>query len=158
MKQDRFLLGILIGIGVVAALAVALFFIRKGDVSYGSEDTPEGVVRNYILALQNQDFERAYQYLSEGEDKPDLLTFQTNLLASGGEIERVALEIGSGNESGNRAVIGLTVIHPGNGLFGDEWRETQSALLIQTPEGEWKIASMPYPLWFYSWYNTEVKP
>ncbi len=158
MKQDRFLLGILIGIGVLAALAVALFFIRKGDQSYGSEDTPEGVARNYILALQNQDFERAYQYLAEGEDRPDLTTFQSNLLASGVEIERVAVELGSAKVSGDRAVVGITVVHPGNGLFGDVWREVQSAVMLRTPEGEWKIASMPYPFWFYSWYNPEVKP
>ena len=31
MKQDRFLLGILIGIGALVILALALFFIRKDD-------------------------------------------------------------------------------------------------------------------------------
>jgi len=158
MKQDRVLVGILIGIGLLAALAVGIFFLRKGDQGYGSEDTAEGVVRNYILALQNQDYDKAYEYLADEKDRPDITTFQTNLLASGVEIQRVAVEIGDVNSSGDRSLVGLTLVHPGNGLFGDVWRETQSAILLRSSQGEWKVVSMPYPFWFSNWYYPTVKP
>jgi len=43
MKQDKFLTGILIGIGALILLALALFFLRKdGRNNYVAEDTPEG--------------------------------------------------------------------------------------------------------------------
>jgi len=65
MKQDRFLLGILIFIGLLVIAALALFFIRQDSQVYVADDTPEGVTRNYALALQKQDFQRAYDYLAE---------------------------------------------------------------------------------------------
>jgi hypothetical protein len=51
MKQDRFLLGIVIGIAVIALAAVAVFLVRQPAMDYGSEDTPEGVLQNYALSL-----------------------------------------------------------------------------------------------------------
>ncbi len=49
MKQDRFLTGILIGIGVLVVVALALFFARQGKQTYMAGDTPEAVVFNYAL-------------------------------------------------------------------------------------------------------------
>ena len=49
MKQDRFLTGILIGIGVLIIAALAVFFTRKDSQTYVADDTPEGVVHNYVL-------------------------------------------------------------------------------------------------------------
>jgi hypothetical protein len=40
MKQDRFLTGILVGIAVLVVVALAVFFIRKDNQSYVSEDVP----------------------------------------------------------------------------------------------------------------------
>ena len=56
MKQDRFLTGILIGIGVLIVIALAVFFTRKDSQTYVSEDAPEGVVHNYVLAVLNKDY------------------------------------------------------------------------------------------------------
>ncbi|HEX7555256.1 MAG TPA: hypothetical protein VF338_01435, partial [Leptolinea sp.] len=75
MKQDRFLVGILIGIGVLVIVALSLFFIRRGAFQYTDDTTPEGTIRNYMLALQKRDFEKAYSYLAEGEFKPDFNAF-----------------------------------------------------------------------------------
>ena len=72
MKQDRFLVGILIFIGVLVVVALALFFIRQDNQVYVADDTPDNIVRNYALALQKQDFQRAYTYLADNR-------WQTNL-------------------------------------------------------------------------------
>ena len=60
MKQDRFLTGILIGIGVLVVVALAVFFSRKDAQTYVPDDTPEGVVYNYVLAVLNKDYEKAF--------------------------------------------------------------------------------------------------
>ena len=51
MKQDRFLTGILIGIAVLVVIALAVFFLRQDNLVYAAEDTPAGVVQNYVVAL-----------------------------------------------------------------------------------------------------------
>jgi len=56
MGKDRFLLGILLAIAALALLAVILFLTRQsGQQGYVADDTPEGVLRNYVLALENKD-------------------------------------------------------------------------------------------------------
>ena len=51
MKQDRFLTGILIGIGLLVVVALAVFFTRKDSQTYIPDTTPDGVVHNYVVAL-----------------------------------------------------------------------------------------------------------
>jgi hypothetical protein len=65
MKQDRFLTGIIIGIAVLVVLALAVFFTRSDTQTYVSEDAPEGVVHNYVVAVLNKDYEKAYGYLAD---------------------------------------------------------------------------------------------
>ena len=56
MKNDRFLLGILIGIGLLVALALGLYFLRQEQPAYVNDETPEGVVHNYVTAVQLGDY------------------------------------------------------------------------------------------------------
>ncbi|HSL44070.1 MAG TPA: hypothetical protein VK897_11605, partial [Anaerolineales bacterium] len=70
MKQDRFLTGILVGIAILVVVALAVFFLRRDNQSYVSEDVPEGVVHNYVLAVINGDYQKAYGYLADLDNKP----------------------------------------------------------------------------------------
>jgi len=49
-SSDRFLIVIIIGIVLLAGGAFALTLTRP-EPTYRSEDTPEGVATNYLLAL-----------------------------------------------------------------------------------------------------------
>lgn len=149
MKQDRFLLAILIGIGILVALALVLFFLRRGNQDYGAEETPAGVVHNYLLALQNQDYERAYAYLGDTVEKPDFEQFQSDLWQLDQEIARVAVQIGDQNRAGNRVTLELTLIHPGNGVLADTWTERSAAVVVQDASGMWKIIKLPFPFLVY---------
>jgi hypothetical protein len=61
---------------LLAAVALALA-ARQPEPTYQAEDTPAAVAHNYLLALQQQDFARAYSYLSPelSDYPPDLETF-----------------------------------------------------------------------------------
>ena len=73
MKQDRGLLIILSVIAILIVVSLVLFFIRQDDQqTYQPEHTPEGVVHNYVLALHQGDFQRAYGYLQDTDEKPTL--------------------------------------------------------------------------------------
>jgi hypothetical protein len=59
---DKVLIGIVVGI--VLLIVVALVAVLLRPEIYQAENTPKGVAHNYLLALQKQDYERAYGYLS----------------------------------------------------------------------------------------------
>lgn len=62
-SPDKFLIGILVGVVVLLVTVFGVILTRPAD-EYQAEDTPEGVAHNYLLALQNEDYQRAYSYLS----------------------------------------------------------------------------------------------
>jgi hypothetical protein len=154
--RDRFLLIVLLVIAALAALAVGLFFLRQGQQDYVSDDTPQGVVRNYVLALEKKDFQRAYGYLRAGQGKPDFERFRQDLLARQLDISSAAVRIGETQPSGDDVLVALVVIRSGGGPFGDVYRESSSAVLARDEAGAWKIASMPYPYWGWDWYNPQL--
>jgi hypothetical protein len=61
---DRLLIVIVGGVVLLVGVVIAVALLRSGEVSYQPDDAPEGVAHNYLLALQWDDNERAYGYLS----------------------------------------------------------------------------------------------
>jgi hypothetical protein len=57
------LAGIVAGVGLLI-LAVVILTLAQPPAEYKSEETPVGIAYNYLLALQNEDYGRAYGYLS----------------------------------------------------------------------------------------------
>ena len=154
MKQDRFLLGILIFIGVLVIAALALFFIRQDAQVYVSDSSPDGVIRNYVLALQKQDYQRAYGYLAEKENKPTYDTFRHAFLTNQLNISNNALQVGSVQYlGGDEATVSISVLYDGGGPFSQNWGSDDTASLLQQ-DGAWKINYMPYPFFSYEWYQT----
>jgi len=154
MRQDRFLIGILAGIGLLVVLSVTLFFLRRGTLDYGPEDTPAGVTRNYIVALKKGDFDRAYGFLANIENKPDAFAFRQSFQQfQGSEIASTGIEIGDTSMEAARAFVLVSMVHSGNGLFDNVYRDQQSAELV-LQDGMWKIKAAPYPFWNFSWTET----
>lgn len=155
MKTDRFLLFLLIGIGVLVLLAVGLFLARGGaQRAYGDDSSPDGVLRNYIIAVQKQDYARAYAYLSDTtQGKPTLAAFQQSMISMQTEMLRTGVEIGVTQLNDDRtAVISVTLIHNVEGVFSTPYRDLQSVRALRE-QGDWKIAHIPYPYGDYSWYG-----
>ncbi len=158
MKQDRFLTGILIGIGVLVAAALAVFFARQNTQTYLAEDTPEGVVHNYVLALINKDYERAYGYLADLEYKPTYEEFRRPFLQGSANPESDSVDIGASYVSGDDATVEVSQIYNTSDPFSPPYRYQQKAVLVRQG-GAWKITSMPlYNFWDYNWYSEPPKP
>ncbi len=157
MKQDRFLTGILIGIGVLVVVALAVFFTRQDTRSYVAEDTPEGVVHNYVLAVLNRDYEKAYGYLADIEYKPTYEEFRRPFLNRYVNPESAAIDIGESEISGDNASVEVAQIYNSGDPFSSGYRDTQRAILIRQ-NGAWKISNLPaYNFWDYSWYSEPPK-
>ena len=158
MKHDRFLLGILVFIALLVAAALTLFFTRQDMQTYGAEDTPEGVIRNYVLALQNRDFERAYGYLADKDNKPTLDAFLQAFLNRQLDISGAAIQIGSVEMIGSdQAMVEVTIVYAATDPFSTGWSSNETALLIEQ-NGAWRISSMPYPYWGWDWYQPTAAP
>ena len=157
MKQDRFLTGILIGIAVLVVMALAVFFIRKDSQSYVSEGTPEGVVHNYVLAVLNGDYQKAYNYLADLEDKPTYEEFRDAFIKGMVNPNNSAVDIGEAEVNNDTASVEVAMIYNPSDPFSTGYRDTQRAILVKQ-DGEWKLSSMPgYYFWEYSWYQEKVK-
>ena len=155
MKLDRFLLAILIGIAVIAAAAVLLFFVRRTNLSYGEDETPAGVLHNYALALYQNDHERAYGYLADLNEKPSFASFQEGISMQLQDLSSVSLSIERVDVNGKQAIAYLSLVRSGR-FFSTSSREQQNANLVLQTDG-WKIASMPYPYFNWAWYQVDVK-
>lgn len=153
MKQDRFLTGILIGIGLLVVIALTVFFTRKDSQTYIAEDTPEGVVHNYVVAILNKDYEKAYGYLADLEHKPTQDAFRQSFLSGGVNPNNAAVDIGSSDVSNEEASVEVAMIYNPSDPFSSGYRDTQRAVLVKQ-NGAWKISSMPaYYFWDYNWYQ-----
>lgn len=157
MKQDRFLTGILIGIGVLIVIALAVFFTRKDSQSYVAEDVPEGIVHNYVLAVLNKDYEKAYGYLADLENKPTYEEFRRAFLNGEVNPDNQAVDIGGSEIFVDTATVEITLIYTPSDPFSSGYRNTQSAQLLEQ-NGVWKLTLMPqYNFWGYNWYVDEPK-
>ncbi len=60
---DKFLFAVVGAVLVLVVIAFAVI-LRRPPPAFKSEDTTAGVAHNYLLALQQKDYARAYTYLS----------------------------------------------------------------------------------------------
>jgi hypothetical protein len=157
MKKDRFLIGILAGIGVLAVLAIVLFMLRQTRAAYVADDNPAGVVQNYVLAIYKMDYPKAYSYLAEGQGKPDLASFRQTFSVQRFDLSNYGLQVGEVTINADDATVSVTLINAGNGPFNDVNRNIQTAVL-RRQSGAWKIDNIPYPYWDYSWYQVPAAP
>ena len=152
MKHDRFLMGILIFIGVLVLTALALFFLRNQKPAYAEENTPAGVLYNYAVALQLHDYERAYGYLAEKDNRPTYDTFYQAFLTRQLDPSSTGLQIGTVQMlSSDKAWVNVTSLNIGNGLTDSGWSNTDKATL-EKQNGLWKITYLPNPFWWADWY------
>lgn len=157
MKQDRFLAGILIGIAALIVVALAVFLTRENKQAYSPEGTPEGVVHNYVLAVLNKDYQKAYGYLADLENKPSYDTFRHSFATGSLNPADTGVKIGSADVTGEDATVDVSMVNAPRDPFGGEYTNAGTAQLVMQ-NGVWKISSMPtYNLWDYSWYQAPPK-
>jgi hypothetical protein len=157
MKQDKFLTGILIGIGALILLALGLFFTRQEKRDYVADAAPEGVVHNYVLALLNKDYQKAYGYLADLDHKPSYETFRRSFFNGMVNPGDVGVDIGGVEIHGGEAIVSLAMYYPNTDPFSTRYSSADRALLVRQ-NSAWKLSSMPYNFWDYSWYQEPYKP
>jgi hypothetical protein len=158
MKQDRFLFGILIGIAVLIVIALVLFFIRKDNMTYIADDSPDGVIHNYVVAIHKGDYKKAYSYLADKTNKPTYEQFRDSFRTGRVNPQNVGVDVGKVDISSDEATVELNIIYNPSDPFSTGYRNIDRGLL-EKQSGAWRITSMPYNYWEYNWYQpTPVYP
>lgn len=155
MKEDKFLIGIVIGIIALVIVAVVAVLLRTpASEEYVADDTPAGVVHNYFLAVQNEDYDRAYSYVSdELESKPDLDEFIRNVDTFAGNAQS-SLQIGQTkvNQARAQVDVSITTYRPGGLFDSNSYSQPGTAYLEEAADGSgWRLTEFPYPYWGYEW-------
>jgi hypothetical protein len=162
-KTDKLLIGIVLGIVllVVVAFGVAL---TKPKPTYQAEDKPEGVAFNYLFALQQNDYERAYGYLSPTiKGYPETLEEFTDQIRDyswnfrGMDNSSTTLEVDSVDVKGQRADVGIreTQFYEGDLFNSGQYSYIFNMTLRQDENAQWKIVESD-SYWVYCWNDSQA--
>ena len=145
-QTDRFLIAIVAG---ALALVVSAFLLARSlpEPVYQSEHTPEGVAQNYLLALRQRDFGRAYGYLSpQLPGHPDSAEAFAELVLDypwefgidereGGQLQVIETDVGE-----ERASVRVRETRfQSSGLFDSSQSTHTFRMTLQREEGDWRI-------------------
>ena len=158
MKQiDKLLLVIVAGILILVAAAFVLVLTRPAP-EYQSEDGPEGIAHNYLLALRQQEYERAYNYLS-----PNLINYPPTLNQFIQDVESnawsfrldtdVTLAVKSVRAVANQATVTIEETRFYNsGLFDSYQSVTTFTMVLNQENNSWKITQAD-DYWDNCWHK-----
>ncbi len=143
-SSDKFLIGIVAGIGILVIAAFAAVLARPAP-AYQSDDAPEGVVHNYLFALQKNDDARAYGYLS-----PSLRGYPKSVNAFKRDVERNPYHFDVGTTqsfvlapnrvTGDMTTVGVTETRFQTGVFFlSSESNTKFDIELRRENAGWKI-------------------
>ena len=155
-NTDKFLTGIVIAVVLLVGAAFAVALLRPKPV-YRSEDAPEGVAHNYLLALQQRDYDRAYGYLSPTIDgyPASAQAFATDIQNNSWNFRlddtSTTLEVDSARITGDQATVTVreTRFNQG-GLFESSQYTNTFEMRLRRGEGVWRITGSD-AYWAYCW-------
>lgn len=150
---DRWLIGIivLVAVIVIAALGVVL---TTDEPAYLTEDTPEAIVHNYLLAIQREDDDRALSYLAptlsglpaDGREMAESISYEAGILRNAS----FSVQSGEPESDGSVRVAVVVTSYEGDGILGSS-RDTRNYRLWVRQEGAtWKLID-GNGFWGWSW-------
>ena len=136
-------------IGALVIVAVILVLTAKNNTSLLAENSPEGVVQRYVLALKDGDFQTAYTYLSNTAQASMPYSTWKPIPPSPGNPTWQAT-IGKATIHGTAATVNVNVdkFYPSSGLNSSSSSQTLVFQLIKQNDG-WKINQPDYIWGFF---------
>ncbi|MBN1889316.1 MAG: hypothetical protein JW850_15080 [Thermoflexales bacterium] len=155
--SDKFIIGIVAAIALLVIVAFTVAFLRPKP-TYQPEDTPEGVAHNYLFALRQGDYARAYSYLSPKlEGYPDSVgAFAENIWSQrwnfGVDDNSITSRVAAARHVTDEHVL-VSVSERQlyqNGLFGSGGHSHTFDMALRRENGQWKIITSDF-YWASCW-------
>jgi hypothetical protein len=146
---DPFLMGIVAALALLVLIAVVtVFVVLRQPVRELPANTPGGVVQRYFAALEKQDYDEAYGYLSgtmkEKPTRADFIQAHMNSRSSGSSSQ---IRITRENVYGEQASVELATTSYYQSNFpvpsSNEWTYNSTISLVRE-SGQWRINDLPY--------------
>jgi len=146
--------GTVIGVLVVVTLVLVLTVGDRESTTLLPEDMPEGVVQRFFLALEAEDHEEAYSYLSSAIREGESYQSWARSLVRDEEKPAWTVTLGESSVIGNQATVEVTYtrFYPSAPLleFIDPIRTSHITFNLEKEGSSWGITS---PTWFwFLWY------
>lgn len=152
-STDKFLIGIVAAIVllIIVALAVTL---SQPEPTYQAEDTPEGAAHNYLMALNREEYDRAYGYLS-----PVLSGYPASAVKFAEDVQDYAwsfrlntdntLLVESAKITGSQGIVRVRESYfRGGDLFDSSQSTRVFEVELRLEDDEWKIVDSDY---YFAW-------
>jgi len=160
-NTDKFLVAIVAGVVLLVAAAFGVAALRPKP-AYQAEDAPDGVVHNYLLAIKQADYDRAYGYLSPKISgyPPTAADFARDVRQSSYNFQldnpATTVSIQAAYVTDNRAeVIVHETIFQSNGLFGSSEYPHSTTFQLRRESEQWKIYNSDQSYWTWCWSNAD---
>ena len=162
-KTDKLLIGIVAGILLLVLVAFGVALTRPKP-SYQAEDKPEGVAFNYLFALQQGDYERAYGYLSPAlkryprtveKFREQVRDYSWSFRAL--QDNSTTLEVDSVELNGQQAYVKIreTQFYEGDLFSSGQYSSVFEMNLRQGADGQWKIVESD-SYWLNCWSDSQA--
>lgn len=144
--SDKFLIGIVVTIILIVVAAFVVTLTRPQE-TYQPDDSPENIVHNYLLAVQQDDYERAYSYLS-----PEIRHYPASVVIFERQVndyswdfrldQDITLSVAGATIKEDRATVEVTETRfYGGGLFDTGQAVSTFEMDLILIEGNWKISN-----------------
>lgn len=148
--SSRWLLAFGVAIGVLVIVAIVLVLTMPApETRLLPEDTPEGTVQRYFLALQAEDYVTAYSYLSFPPDKTiSYENWRRGIYYRPEDRPGLRVTLGKSVVKDNEATVDVVVdiFRPG-GPFDNPVRTQHVTFFLQKEGTSWEISS-PWDIWW----------
>ena len=141
----------------IAALVVGL--VAAGKEKVLPEDSPERVVQSFLLAVQDGDYKKAYDYL--GSNLKARCAYDRFLeQRPGGQIEEMQATLAGTKTFDGQVEVKIVVTRfrtsgPFLAPFDSPASSYTETYILVQEDGQWRFARMPWPLY---WCPEPAKP
>lgn len=151
MRSSRrwlFAFGLAIGVLVIATVVLVLATSSREDEPLLPENTPEGTVQRFLLAVRDEDYLAAESYLSPTIDDKIPYDLRRNRTAGPGEEPGWRITLGKSIVRDDEATVDVTVsVFSPRGPFENSVRTHRVTFFLKKEGTSWKITS-PVNLWW----------
>ncbi len=153
--SNRTLLGFGIAIGVLIITTIILVLtLGKGSANLLAENTPEGVVQRYLLAIQEENYQTAFSYLSPKDPKDmdnPVITYDEWLMSIRNNSNSTwKASLGAIKITGDSASVDvmIDVFRPGGPLMNPV-NTNNETFVLKKAGSSWLIIPPTYLYWLY---------
>ena len=153
MKSSKGLLLLFAGAIALLALVTLLLVLIGGSkpVALLPDNSPEGTVQRYLLAIDSMDYQMAFSYISLPPG--DKTTYDIWQQSFSFQSDRPAYKVtlGQSHVTGDEATVEVVVdvFRVNSGLFNNPVNSSRVDFLLTRSNGVWRITSPTYVWWIY---------